>query len=1146
MRKAILLIMLLLLASVASAEQFIYTGFVLGDCKSGANVTVTLYDEGFLNNPGNVVDTAYLTSAADGTFGGASGVVAHAAYDINISVENPACSASAIGSVALLSQWTDALPNPPAVIDQNVTQTTIYAASTPADGATSGDNTTTFTWNSDYTANYRLEISTNVGFTAMVLNQSGIVLTTYTLTAPQALPDNTYYWRVVAYNGSGTMDTTSTRQLIIAAGAAMISNPSPENSSWRNTTTMAFSFTTDKDAECRYATAASTPFASKTVFATTGAQAHSDTVPLSSEGANSLYVQCNTTAGVVNPADTLYVFNRDTAGPVAGTVSIDGGAAVSLDTTLDFTWAGFTDAGVGVASYYYSFTNGGGTTSGTNDAASPGQLSGAAQGTVSVYVWAVDSLGNIGSAASDTIFVDSLPPSFSGWNTFPVDLTKYSAGSFTVWFTVTDISGLSSTPQFRYRIGSDAWSSWTNATFINSGGSNYNYRFIIDEQASPSTWFERSSEYLYYDVRANDTYGRNNSVSRSEYINNESTAPTLSAITDKTVAQGTTLSFNITGSDVDLNTLTYSCNLSSATVSKVNDNLATVSWTPGNGDVGAYPAHCNVTDGTFTTTQTFTVTVTNVNDDPILEAIGSLYAQEYVFFNYTLNASDPDNDTLSYYSNSSIFSVNRLTGSIGFTPFSMQRGVYRINYSIQDGNGGFDYEEASFTIGYCGDGTCRSGFETCTSCEADCGVCSEEATKAILVEPRNCLDEQMNIQAVTLVTRATCEEKGLIVDSMEVCGNESGQNLKVSIMIDDETWEEVAQLLTDDDGYATFTPGETGEYRVAYAGDADIYTPFEIKACQGEDEEPATPVIKPAISGPDEEPPVLEEPTIIDEVPRRWTLFSILLYFIIIPLLLILLVISGLGVAYNVQVRKGMHNKYVTTVEAWITDYRRFKAQAVSWMRKTPPFDSVLKYLVVAAEQTADACRFAKDLVVEYYFKAVVALGLRRRIRLEYFNLQAPGKAMHLLLVSVLKNLAPERRADELLALVYEYSIRSLLDLAAMLMSFGAKVTYVDEHAENVPYLNALIAKGMTFRPKAHTRVHLESELQAGRPVVCLLNELGERNSIVQSAVVLYAFDKNYFYFHDYPKGKSGLRMGKDQFMKGWQATGFKSVFVRK
>ena len=86
----------------------------------------------------------------------------------------------------------------------------------------------------------------------------------------------------------------------------------------------------------------------------------------------------------------------------------------------------------------------------------------------------------------------------------------------------------------------------------------------------------------------------------------------------------------------------------------------------------------------------------------------------------------------------------------------------------------------------------------------------------------------------------------------------------------------------------------------------------------------------------------------------------------------------------------------------------------------------------------------------------------------------------------------------------------------------------------------------MTFKSRPSTRVDFESALLDGRPVVCMVNELGERGTVVQSLVILYSFDKTNFYYHDYIHDRQGLKATKDQFMQAWKSAGQQALFMKK
>ena len=75
-------------------------------------------------------------------------------------------------------------------------------------------------------------------------------------------------------------------------------------------------------------------------------------------------------------------------------------------TSVTGLWTGFTDAGAGIAGFYFASTNAGGTSGGTWTTNLQGVLNGLQQNkTNTLYVWAQDRLGWIGTAASASCLV---------------------------------------------------------------------------------------------------------------------------------------------------------------------------------------------------------------------------------------------------------------------------------------------------------------------------------------------------------------------------------------------------------------------------------------------------------------------------------------------------------------------------------------------------------------------------------------------------------------------------------------------------------------------------------------------------------------------------------------------------------------------
>ncbi len=118
------------------------------------------------------------------------------------------------------------------------------------------------------------------------------------------------------------------------------------------------------------------------------------------------------------------------------------------------------------------------------------------------------------------------------------------------------------------------------------------------------------------------------------------------------------------------------------------------------------------------------VTGNHTNQPPVLDSIGNLQAREGSLFVRQVTATDPENDNLTFSTNTSLFSIGDVTGLINFTPTTAQIGNYSINISVSDGNLTAS-EVINFTVQpgpFCGDSVC-SGDENCNTCSTDCGAC---------------------------------------------------------------------------------------------------------------------------------------------------------------------------------------------------------------------------------------------------------------------------------------------------------------------------------------------------------------------------------------------------------------------------------------
>ena len=93
------------------------------------------------------------------------------------------------------------------------------------------------------------------------------------------------------------------------------------------------------------------------------------------------------------------------------------------DTKTDYTdqfltyvtWDEAEDSFSGLKGYYFSLSDNSGTSNGTMTNDTRVVIHNLAEGFVTVYLWCVDNVGNIGKAATSGIFVDIMPPIFSNF-----------------------------------------------------------------------------------------------------------------------------------------------------------------------------------------------------------------------------------------------------------------------------------------------------------------------------------------------------------------------------------------------------------------------------------------------------------------------------------------------------------------------------------------------------------------------------------------------------------------------------------------------------------------------------------------------------------------------------------------------------------
>jgi parallel beta-helix repeat protein len=183
---------------------------------------------------------------------------------------------------------------------------------------------------------------------------------------------------------------------------------------------------------------------------------------------------------------------------------------------------------------------------------------------------------------------------------------------------------------------------------------------------------------------------------------NEGPSFTSSPVTSAT--QDTFYTYTITADDPDAgDTLAITASTLPAwlTLTDNSNRSATLTGTPANANVGDHSVVLQVTDSTEMATQSFTITVENVNDAPVLAQPADQSSEKGATVSLQLLATDVDvpADTLTY-------SASGLPGGLSIDPASglisgtltADPDTYSVTASVDDGNEGTDSKTFTWTV----------------------------------------------------------------------------------------------------------------------------------------------------------------------------------------------------------------------------------------------------------------------------------------------------------------------------------------------------------------------------------------------------------------------------------------------------------------
>ena len=163
-------------------------------------------------------------------------------------------------------------------------------------------------------------------------------------------------------------------------------------------------------------------------------------------------------------------------------------------------------------------------------------------------------------------------------------------------------------------------------------------------------------------------------------------APTVTAPGNQSDAEGDAVSLQMSGSDPDGHTLSWSASGLPAGLS-INPTTGLITGTLAYDEAGSYSVHIAATDGDLSDAASFSWTIANTNRAPTVAAPGNQSDAEGDTVSLQLSASDPDGQTPTWSASGlpAGLSINTTTGLIFGTLAYDEAGSYSVHVSATDG-----------------------------------------------------------------------------------------------------------------------------------------------------------------------------------------------------------------------------------------------------------------------------------------------------------------------------------------------------------------------------------------------------------------------------------------------------------------------------
>lgn len=215
---------------------------------------------------------------------------------------------------------------------------------------------------------------------------------------------------------------------------------------------------------------------------------------------------------------------------------------------------------------------------------------------------------------------------------------------------------------------------------------------VIDANSGVLTWLpvngQTTSGTVIVQVSDNDPVDEQTATQNFTInVTAVNDAPVFTSTAVSSVAEDDAYVYNVVAVDEENDDLNFAM-VNGPGFLVMDPETGVLSGTPVVGDVGVHSIEISVSDGSLSQSQSFDLTVTNVNDAPVITSSQNTTAQENVDYQYTLVATDEELETLTYslVNGPEGMVINSESGEVNWLPpAASENYMVNVEFSVSDG-----------------------------------------------------------------------------------------------------------------------------------------------------------------------------------------------------------------------------------------------------------------------------------------------------------------------------------------------------------------------------------------------------------------------------------------------------------------------------